>query len=77
VANYDAQYSLQSLVRTRTSGADGNFNFSRVSDPALDRLIDAMKSDTNEARRNGLLRDALVRVRDETLLIPLHHQMRP
>ena len=77
VANYDAQYSLQSLVRTRTSGADGNFNFSRVSDPALDRLIDAMKSDTNEARRNGLLRDALVRVRDETLLIPLHHQIRP
>jgi peptide/nickel transport system substrate-binding protein len=64
-------------VRTRTSGADGNFNFSRVSDPALDRLIDAMKSDTNEARRNGLLRDALVRVRDETLLIPLHHQIRP
>ena len=77
VANYDAQYSLQSLVRTRTSGADGNFNFSRVSAPAPDRLIDAMKSETNEARRNGLLRDALVRVRDETLLIPLHHQIRP
>lgn len=77
VANYDAQYSLQSLVRTRTSGADGNFNFSRVSDPELDKLIDAMKSETNEAKRNGLLRDALVRVRDETLLIPLHHQIRP
>jgi peptide/nickel transport system substrate-binding protein len=53
VANYDAQYSLQSLVRTRTSGADGNFNFSRVSDPALDRLVDAMKNETNEATRPG------------------------
>ena len=29
VATYDAQYTLQSLVRTRTSGADGNFNFSQ------------------------------------------------
>jgi len=77
VANYDAQYSLQSLVRTRTSGADGNFNFSRVSDPALDKLIDGMKSETDVAKRNGMLRDALVRVRDETLLIPLHHQIRP
>jgi len=77
VANYDAQYSLQSLVRTRTSGADGNFNFSKVSDATLDKLIDGMKSETNEAKRNGMLRDALVRVRDETLLIPLHHQIRP
>jgi peptide/nickel transport system substrate-binding protein len=77
VANYDAQYSLQSLVRTRTSGADGNFNFSRVSDPQLDRLIDAMKSETDATKRNGLIRDALVRVRDETLVIPLHHQIRP
>jgi len=70
-------YTLQSLVRTRSGGADGNFNFSRVSDPALDRLIDAMKSETDVAKRNGLIRDALVRTRDEMLTIPLHHQMRP
>jgi peptide/nickel transport system substrate-binding protein len=77
VANYDAQYSLQSLVRTRTSGADGNFNFSRVSDPALDRLIDGMKSETDTAKRDAMIREALLRVREETLLIPLHHQIRP
>ncbi len=77
VANYDAQYSLQSLVRTRTSGADGNFNFSRVSDATLDKLIDAMKSETDVAKRDTMIRDALVRVRDEALLIPLHHQIRP
>jgi peptide/nickel transport system substrate-binding protein len=34
VATYDAQYMLQSLVRTRTSGADGNFNFSRSATPS-------------------------------------------
>ncbi|MFM8768409.1 MAG: ABC transporter substrate-binding protein, partial [Rubrivivax sp.] len=36
VATYDAQYSLQSLIRTRSSGADGNFNYSKISDPVVD-----------------------------------------
>jgi peptide/nickel transport system substrate-binding protein len=77
VPTYDAQYSLQSLVRTRTTGSDGNFNYSRISDPTLDRLIDGMKTETDVAKRNGMIREALTRVRDEALLIPLHHQARP
>jgi peptide/nickel transport system substrate-binding protein len=77
VATYDAQYSLQSLVRTRTSGADGNFNFSKASDATLDRLVDTMKTETDVAKRNALIREALIRTRDEALVIPIHHQMRP
>jgi len=77
VATYDAQYTLQSLVRTRTTGADGNYNFSKISDPTLDRLIDAMKTETDTTKRNTMIRDALVRLRDEVWLIPIHHQMRP
>jgi peptide/nickel transport system substrate-binding protein len=77
VATYDAQYAIQSLARTRTVGADGNFNFSRVSDPVVDRLTDAMKSETDLAKRNGMIKEALQRIKDEVLLIPLHHQMRP
>jgi len=77
VATYDAQYTLQSIVRTRTSGADGNFNFSKVSDPVLDRLVDAMKTETDVAKRNAMIREALLRTRDEVLTIPLHHQVRP
>ena len=77
VANFDAQYTLQSLVRTRTTGADGNFNYSRVSDPTLDRLVDAMKTETDVAKRNGMIREALIRTRDEVLVIPIHHQVRP
>ena len=68
---------IQSLARTRTSGADGNFNFSKVSDPVVDRLADAMKSETDVAKRNAMIKEALVRIKDEVLLIPLHHQMRP
>ncbi len=77
VATYDAQYTLQSLIRTRTSGADGNFNFSRISDAAVDKMVDAMKTETDVAKRNALIREALLRTRDEALTIPLHHQMRP
>jgi peptide/nickel transport system substrate-binding protein len=77
VATYDAQYTLQSLIRTRTSGADGNFNFSKISDPVVDRLTDAMKTETDVAKRNAMIREALIRTRDEVLAIPLHHQVRP
>ena len=77
VATYDAQYTIQSLARTKTGGADGNFNFSRISDAEVDRLTDAMKTETDVAKRNAMIREALVRIRDEYLFIPLHHQMRP
>ena len=77
VATYDAQYTIQSIVRTRSTGSDGNFNFSKISDPVVDRLTDAMKTETDTAKRNAMIREALQRIKDEVLLIPIHHQMRP
>ena len=43
----------------------------------LDALIDAMKTETDVSKRNAMIKDALVRTRDEHLLLPLHHPMRP
>jgi len=77
VATFDGLYTLQSLVRTKTSGADGSFNCGRVSDPKLDQLIDAMKTETDIKKRDALLRQALIMTRDEAYYVPLHHQMRP
>ena len=77
VATYDAQYALQSIVRTRATGADGNFNFSKASDATVDRLVDAMKTEVDTAKRNAMIREALIKTRDEVLIIPLHHQVRP
>jgi len=77
VATYDAQYTLQSLIKTKTGGSEGNFNFSKISDAGIDKLVDAMKTETDVPKRNALIREALLRTRDEVLLIPLHHQMRP
>jgi peptide/nickel transport system substrate-binding protein len=77
VANYDAQYTLQSLVMTRTQGADGSFNFSKTSNPKADALIEAMKAEVDKTKRNKIINEALALTRDEVFYIPLHHQMRP
>ncbi len=77
VATYDALYTLQSLVRTKTGGAEGSFNLGRVSDPKLDNVIDAIKIATDPKARDALLREGLVRTRDQYYYVPLHHQLRP
>jgi peptide/nickel transport system substrate-binding protein len=77
VATYDGQYTIQSLIRTRAGGPDGNFNFHKLSNARIDQLTDAMKSETDVAKRNAMIREALVLTRDEFLFVPLHHQMRP
>ncbi len=77
VATFDAQYSLQSLVRTKTTGADGNFNQGRISDPKLDTTIDAIKIATDPRARDALLREGLVTTRDQHYYVPIHHQLRP
>jgi len=77
VATFDALFSLQSLLHTKTTGADGSFNVGRVSDPKLDALIDAAKTEMDPKKRDALLRDALVLTRDNYYYVPLHHQLRP
>jgi peptide/nickel transport system substrate-binding protein len=77
VATFDALYTLQSLVRTKTTGADGNFNQGRISDSKLDNTIDAIKIATDPVARDALLKEALIKTRDEAYYVPLHHQLRP
>jgi peptide/nickel transport system substrate-binding protein len=77
VATFDANYTLQSLMRTKTTGADGSFNLGRISDAKLDALIDAAKVETDAKKRDVLLRDGLTITRDNYYYIPLHHQLRP
>ena len=77
VATFDALYTLQSLVRTQTTGADGSFNCGRVSDAKLDQLIDTMKTEMDPKKRDAMIREALTAVRDQAYYVPLHHQLRP
>jgi peptide/nickel transport system substrate-binding protein len=77
VATFDALYTLQSLVRTKTTGADGSFNLGRNSDSKLDNTIDAIKIATDPRARDALLREGLVNTRDQHYYVPIHHQLRP
>jgi len=77
VATFDALYMLQSLVRTKTTGADGNFNQGRISDVKLDNTIDAIKIATDPKARDALIKEALEKTRDEYYYVPLHYQLRP
>jgi peptide/nickel transport system substrate-binding protein len=77
VPTFDALYSLQSLARTLGKEGDGNFNLGRVSNPAFDKLVDAMKSETDTKKRNQLIADALMLHNKEVMHIPLHNQVIP
>ncbi len=77
VSTYYALYAMQSWGRTRTAGADGNFDFGRVSDARLDALIQQIKLEPDVVKRNALIREAVLRLRDEFPFIPVHHQERP
>jgi peptide/nickel transport system substrate-binding protein len=77
VATFDALYMLQALARTKTTGADGSFNFVKLSDPKLDAIIDAMKTEMDAKKRDAMIKDALIMVRDQYYFVPLHYQLRP
>jgi peptide/nickel transport system substrate-binding protein len=77
VSTYDALYAMQAWGHSRTAGADGNFNFGKVSDATLDGLIQKIKFEPDVPKRNALIKQALLRIRDEALFIPIHHQIRP
>ena len=77
VPTFDGLYTLQSLVRTKTTGADGSFNIGRISDKKLDEMIDALKVTTDVKKRDAILKEALEITRDQAYYVPLHHQMRP
>lgn len=77
VATFDALYTLDSLAHTREGGSAGNFNMGRLSDAKLDAAIAAARTETDEAKRDAQLSQALQIVKDEYYYLPLHHQIRP
>jgi len=77
VPTFDALYSLQSLARTLGKEGDGNFNLGRVSNAEFDKLVDAMKSEVDQTKRNKLIADALMLHNKQVMHIPLHNQVIP
>jgi peptide/nickel transport system substrate-binding protein len=75
VPTFDALYTLQSLVRTKTTGADGSYNLGRYTHERMDYIVDRVKTETDLPVRNRLLTEGLQLHNDTVAHIPLHNQM--
>jgi hypothetical protein len=77
VPTLDALYSFQSLLATRNGAqGDGIWNYGRYSSPAMDALIERMKTQSGPARQ-AAISEAQRLYREDIPQIPLHHQMIP
>ncbi|MEM8774641.1 MAG: ABC transporter substrate-binding protein [Pseudomonadota bacterium] len=74
VPTYDSEYIFNFLVHTRNDER-GSWNGTGYSNPDLDAKIASLSSETDLEKRNGLIGDIWSVVQDETLYIPIHHQV--
>jgi peptide/nickel transport system substrate-binding protein len=77
VPTFDALYSLQSLVRSVGAQGDGNYNVGRYSNPQVDALVERIKVEVDQKRRNELIEQALLQSHQDVSHIPLHNQVIP
>ena len=77
-STFDALYSLQSLSATYDpKGGNGISNIGRLSNPEMDRLIKAIGTEEDAAKRNSLIAEALMVEKKNVLHIPLYEQLIP
>jgi peptide/nickel transport system substrate-binding protein len=78
-ATFDGLYTLQSLIRSvdPKGGADGNFNLGKYSNAKADALIDQVKTEIDDAKRNQMMRESQRIHFDDVGHIPLHQQVIP
>jgi peptide/nickel transport system substrate-binding protein len=69
--------TLTAVMHGRDGSGRGDFNTGRYDDPALNRQIEAIETETDTAKRRAMIHDAFARIRDEVFVIPLHRQVIP
>jgi len=73
-ASPDPWNSLNGLFRTYDKDGLGSFNAGRYSNPALDKLIDAIRVEPDLAKRRGLVREVLQQVAADLPFVPLYRR---
>ncbi|EFL89310.1 ABC transporter substrate-binding protein [Ahrensia sp. R2A130] len=74
VPTYDSEYIFNFLAHTKGEKY-GSWNGTRFSNADLDTKIQALASETDLEKRNGMIADIWKVVQDEQLYIPIHHQV--
>jgi peptide/nickel transport system substrate-binding protein len=76
VSSGEAGYPLRSLVATyNIDKGFGTFNWSRYSNPDLDKLIEQALSSVDDAQRERLFRQAQQLAFADQAVVPLHYQV--
>jgi peptide/nickel transport system substrate-binding protein len=70
----DSHDPLYSLMATPGAGGQGQFNLGAYSNPKLDELTAKIQSETDQAKRNAMIREANKIHQDDIGHIPLHQQ---
>ena len=73
-ATPDAWNSLNGLFRTHDKAGLGTFNAGRYSNPKVDALIDAMRTEPDLTRRRAMVSTVLRLVADDLPYIPLYRR---
>ncbi|MBC7897314.1 MAG: ABC transporter substrate-binding protein [Cytophagaceae bacterium] len=76
---HDSLYVLQSLLYTRqeTKGALGDYNLGRWTNSEFDSLVDRVRVETDLAKRDRLIHDALAIVARDVPIVPLTQNIIP
>jgi peptide/nickel transport system substrate-binding protein len=77
VPTFDALYTLQSLMRSRGQGGDGNFNLGGYKNERVDQMVDQIKVETDLKKRDALIAEVQRIHAQEVGHIPLHDQVIP
>jgi peptide/nickel transport system substrate-binding protein len=73
----DAIFLLQPVFHGRNDKGEGDSNWGNYRDDRLDALIDSAKVETDRAKRQALINEAMVRIHENVYYIPLHHRIAP
>ena len=70
----DAHDAMSALMATPTDKGQGQFNLGSYSNAKFDELTNKIQSETDEAKRNAMIREAFKIHQDDIGHIPLHQQ---
>ena len=73
----DAIFTLQPVLHSRNDKGDGDYNWGNYKDARFDALIDQAKGETDMAKRQGLIIEAMKMHHDNVFHIPIHLQVIP
>jgi len=73
-STYDAHNALSSLIATPNDKGQGQFNLGSYSNPKVDELTVKIQGETDQAKRNAMIKEAFDLHSEDIGHLPLHQQ---